>query len=590
MRSAGREPGRDRVPGLPHLPHARHLDGRDPLRRGRRAAVRPRGRRRRTRCRATPRPRPTSTSPLVLAAAKAVGRRRDPPGLRLPVRERRLRPRGHRRRADLGRPDARVHRRDGLEDRRQGADAEGRRARPWRRPSRRPRRTSRCWSRRPPVAAAAACGSSARSPTWTARSRPRRPRRSRRSATGPSSSSRTSSAAGTSRSRSSAPSVYGDRDCSLQRRHQKVVEEAPAPGLREEVRAALHDAARRAAEAIDYRGAGTVEFLYDPATERFWFLEMNTRLQVEHPVTELVHGVDLVELQLAAAEADWTMGWPDPPRGPRDRGPAVRRGPGRGLPAAERDAHAVRHPRSSPASGWTPASRPGSEVSTYYDAMLAKVIAHAPTREQAARKLAGRAGARADPRRAAPTATSWSRVLRDERFLAGEVSTDLPRALESSLSQTSPQGAPRRSCGDRLAELDREQRTVQQGIPVAWRNVVSQPQVTEFEGGIDGRVVGRTRRLRPRGRSGGLGEPDQRGARVGRRPDVLRRGSHRRRAWTSTGRAATRPCGVPRGSSTRPTRSRAAACWRRCPAPSSASRSSRASRSRPGSRCSSSRR
>ena len=275
-------------------------------------------------------------------------------------------------------------------------------------------------------------------------------------------------------------SVYGDRDCSLQRRHQKVVEEAPAPGLSEEVRASLHDAARRAAEAIDYRGAGTVEFLYDPATERFWFLEMNTRLQVEHPVTELVHGVDLVELQLAAAEADWTMGWPDPPQG---------------------HAIEVRLYAEDPAADYQPQSgrltlfdiplepgirvdsgfETGSEVSTHYDAMLAKVIAHAPTREQAARKLAG-VLSRARIHGLVTNRDLLVAVLRDERFLSGEVSTDLLPLVDPPVQNGRVSAAQAAALA--IAEVERARRTVQQGIPVAFRNVVSQPQVTEFEGGL----------------------------------------------------------------------------------------------------------
>src|SRR5690606_4874002 len=191
--------------------------------------------------------------------------------------------------------------------------------------------------------------------------------------------------------------VLGERDCSVQRRHQKVIEEAPAPGLSDATRAALHDAARAAAAAIDYRGAGTVEFLYDPGRDRFWFLEMNTRLQVEHPVTEAVLGIDLVALQIAVAEgrplAELVVPEPSghavevrlyaegPAAGSRPQSGRLRRFEIDGVRSRFEgpDVAGIRLDSGVGA---------GDEISTFYDAMIAKVVAWAPTRDQALRRLA----------------------------------------------------------------------------------------------------------------------------------------------------------------------------------------------------------
>ncbi len=277
--------------------------------------------------------------------------------------------------------------------------------------------------------------------------------------------------------------VLGERDCSLQRRHQKVVEESPAPGLPEPTRVAMHDAARRAVEAISYRGAGTVEFLYAPDADRFWFLEMNTRLQVEHPVTELVWGIDLVAMQLGGFET----GLDGPPQPPGGHAIEVR--------LYAEDPAADYQPQSGMLTRFEiPAGEgirvdagyeSGSTVSTFYDAMLAKVICHAPTRETAARKLADTL-ARSRIHGVTTNRDLLVQVLRSEAFLAGDVSTDF---LNHSLVEEgrSPVTRPLAvAAALALAEHAGASRTVQQGVPVGWRNVPSQPQRTEFE---DGAVV-----------------------------------------------------------------------------------------------------
>ncbi|GDY52162.1 hypothetical protein SVIO_027850 [Streptomyces violaceusniger] len=175
--------------------------------------------------------------------------------------------------------------------------------------------------------------------------------------------------------------VLGDRDCSLQRRNQKVLEEAPAPGLPDRVRSQLHAAASDLCASVNYRSAGTVEFVYDPTREEAYFLEVNTRLQVEHPVTEEVYGVDLVAwmLRLARGETGFLNGassqggWAveariyaeDPTRGHR---------PGAGLLTR------VAFPDGVRVDGW---AETGQQISTAYDPMLAKVIATGGDRAEA---------------------------------------------------------------------------------------------------------------------------------------------------------------------------------------------------------------
>ncbi len=273
--------------------------------------------------------------------------------------------------------------------------------------------------------------------------------------------------------------VFGERDCSVQRRHQKVVEEAPAPALPEETRTALHDAARAAAEAIDYRGAGTVEFLYDPVRGGFWFLEMNTRLQVEHPVTEEVFGVDLVQLQLESAAVV-------PPGAPvvgDPHGAAIE----------------VRLYAEDPAAGYAPqvgtltrfefpevdglrveaGFTTGSKVSPFYDAMLAKLIVAAPTRVDAARRLVSVL------RRARLHGLKTNRdqliaVLTDDRFLAGDVSTAMLGDGSVLVEETADGDLSRTAAALAWVETQRAEARVQQRVAAGYRNVVSQSQRTEF--------------------------------------------------------------------------------------------------------------
>ncbi|WP_422370975.1 acetyl/propionyl/methylcrotonyl-CoA carboxylase subunit alpha [Hoeflea sp.] len=236
-----------------------------------------------------------------------------------------------------------------------------------------------------------------------------------------------------------------ERDCSAQRRHQKVIEEAPAPGMPEEMREAMGAAAVQAAKAIDYAGAGTVEFIVDASeglrADRFWFMEMNTRLQVEHPVTEMITGLDLVEWQIRVAS-------------------------GEALPLSQDqlsiDGHAVeaRIYAEDAEKGFLPAVgrlahlsfpegdirvdsgvRTGDKITPFYDPMIAKVIAHGKTRSEALGKLAGALG-RTEIAGTVTNTAFLARLCRDEDFAAERLDTGVIDRNLAGLTARTPASEP----------------------------------------------------------------------------------------------------------------------------------------------------
>jgi pyruvate carboxylase subunit A/propionyl-CoA carboxylase alpha chain len=296
--------------------------------------------------------------------------------------------------------------------------------------------------------------------------------------------------------------AVGERECSIQRRHQKIIEEAPSPLVERTpgMRAKLFDAARLAAEAIGYTGAGTVEFMAapdGPGAGSFYFLEMNTRLQVEHPVTEETTGLDLVELQLDVAQGGRLPAEP---------------------PAAHGHSIEARLYAEDPAKNWQPQAgaihrfdvpgvrtefttldRPGvrvdsgivdgSSVSVFYDPMLAKVISYAPTRRQAAAILAD-ALARTRLHGIRTNRDLLVNVLRHRAFLDGATDTaffdthDLAKLAEPLANQSAVKLS---ALAAALAEAAENRRTATAfaDMPSGWRNMVSGYQTKRFADGDD---------------------------------------------------------------------------------------------------------
>ncbi|EFL04118.1 acetyl-CoA carboxylase, biotin carboxylase [Streptomyces sp. SPB78] len=319
--------------------------------------------------------------------------------------------------------------------------------------------------------------------------------------------------------------VLGTRDCSLQRRHQKVIEEAPAPRLPPALRESLHRAAEAAARAVAYTGAGTVEFLVDE--DRAHFLEMNTRLQVEHPVTEAVHGVDLVALQIAVAEGE-----PLPPAPPAPSGHAVE----------------ARLYAEDPADDWRPRTgrlhrfrapghlrtdsgvTDGDTIGVHYDPLLAKLVAHAPTRTAALRALADGL-ARTTLHGPVTNRDLLVRTLRHPEVVAGGADTSF---YDRRLAALTAPGDARAEELAALAAAVAQARTAARergGLGGGWRNLPSAPALRAYRAepaGTVHEVRYRTTRdgIRPEDHPAVTVEPETRPGTVHLTSEGVRRAYH----------------------------------------------------------------
>ncbi|WP_136622322.1 MULTISPECIES: acetyl/propionyl/methylcrotonyl-CoA carboxylase subunit alpha [Mesorhizobium] len=237
-----------------------------------------------------------------------------------------------------------------------------------------------------------------------------------------------------------------ERDCSAQRRHQKVIEEAPAPGMTPALRKAMTDAAVKAAKAINYSGAGTIEFIVDASqglkADRFWFMEMNTRLQVEHPVTEMVTGTDLVEWQLRVASGE---------KLPKTQSEIALAGhafeariyaedAAKGFLPATGTLHHLNFPERAPEGATMRIEtgvRAGDAISPYYDPMIAKLVVHAKDRQAALEALSA-ALSRTEIAGSTVNTAFLAALAADPDFAAGDVDTSLIARHQPALIEVAP--------------------------------------------------------------------------------------------------------------------------------------------------------